>query len=287
MTPMSFPGSLSIGRDAVVGTILNSTSQNAGASASNVTCTIQQITTVNGNVVAGNPKTYQTDVDGIGVRFYITSGWNGSWEQAPTTSSFTVTSGSTAHYVRADLVVTGPISGGTITILPSMTISFTGPCINTLTVTETLVTGTMVTGQACSVTTPAVTVTMQKVAPSDLPSVGATAGNTAFSLGLNCAAGAKVNVTLTDALNPANQSNILTIGGDSAASGVGLRVLFGSSPVSYGPASPLAGTSNQWSVGTASGGAMTVPLIAQYVRTAATLQMGRVSGKALFTMSYQ
>lgn len=181
MTPMSFPGSLSIGRDAVVGTILNSTSQNAGASASNVTCTIQQITTVNGNVVAGNPKTYQTDVDGIGVRFYITSGWNGSWEQAPTTSSFTVTSGSTAHYVRADLVVTGPISGGTITILPSMTISFTGPCINTLTVTETLVTGTMVTGQACSVTTPAVTVTMQKVAPSDLPSVGATAGNTAFS----------------------------------------------------------------------------------------------------------
>ncbi len=32
---------------------------------------------------------------------------------------------------------------------------------------------------------------------------------------------------------------------------------------------------------------MIVPLIAQYVRTSATLQMGRVSGKALFTMSYQ
>jgi type 1 fimbria pilin len=61
----------------------------------------------------------------------------------------------------------------------------------------------------------------------------------------------------------------------------------GSTPVAYGPDSAVVGNMNQWSVGTSTTGAMSIPLTVRYVRTAGAVTLGTVKGSATFTMSYQ
>jgi hypothetical protein len=72
-------------------------------------------------------------------------------------------------------------------------------------------------------------------------------------LDLNCTAGLKVGVTLTDATNPSNTSTTLNLSPDSTATGVGLQILKGSTPIAYGADSPAANNLNQWSAGTLRG----------------------------------
>ncbi|CAD6517849.1 fimbrial protein [Paraburkholderia sabiae] len=283
---LTFPASIAVSRDMPVGTVLSSQAVNVGLSASGVTCNVQKDVTVNGMPVPGNPLIYQTGAHGIGVHFYITSGWNGSWVDAPVSQTLTTPTGSTAHYLRADLVVSGAVSPGTVVSLPSMTVTFSGSCITTVSGTLTLTTGTAITVSSCSVTTPQLTFNLPKVYPKDLANTGATADDTTLPLTLNCPAGVKVAVTITDATTPTNRSTTLTLPRGSA-SGVGLQLLNGSTVIAYGPDSAVAGTTNQWSAGTATGGAMQIPLTARYVRTSGQLTPGSVSGVATFTMSYQ
>lgn len=58
-------------------------------------------------------------------------------------------------------------------------------------------------------------------------------------------------------------------------------------PVAHGLDSAVAGNTNQWLAGTAAGGAMTIPLTVQYVRTTGAPTPGTVKGLATFTMSYK
>lgn len=113
------------------------------------------------------------------------------------------------------------------------------------------------------------------------------AGNTPFSLGLNCSAGTLVNLTLTDATTPSNTSNVLTLGSGATASGVGTQIPNGMTPIVYGADSSAAGNNNQWFAGTANGGPMTLPLNVRYIRTANPITPGKVAGLATFTLSYQ
>ncbi|MDR5838929.1 fimbrial protein [Caballeronia sp. LZ034LL] len=242
---------------------------------------------MNGTLVSGYSNVYQTGVPGIGVHFYITFGFNGGWSDVPTTQTFNVPNSSTTHYTRADLVVTGPVGSGTTSNLPSMLIKFSGSCITTVTATQTLTGSTSVTGNSCSVTTPTLAFTLPRAFSKNLPSAGATTGDTTLPLGLNCPAGVKVGITVTDAVNPANRSSTLSLAANSSAAGVGVQIVNGTTPLSFGPDSAVAGTVNQWIAGTSTGGAMQIPLTARYVRTSGTLVPGSVNGKATFTMSYQ
>ncbi|MEM5434161.1 fimbrial protein [Paraburkholderia diazotrophica] len=287
MPNLVFPASISVSRDAPVGTVLSSQAYNPGLAANGVTCNVQQDVTVNGTPTPGDPFTFQTNVPGIGVRFYITSGWNGGWVQVPVSQSISSPSGGTEHDTRADLVVTGPVSTGSITTLPSMTVKFSGSCITTVTATQSLTPGTAITSNTCSVTTPTLAFPLPKGLSNQLKTAGSTTGDTTVPLGLNCAAGIKVAVTITDATSPQNVTTTLSLAPGSSASGVGLQILNGSTPVGFGPDSAVAGNKNQWSAGTSAGGAMQIPLTARYVRTSGTLVPGSVVGKATFTMSYQ
>jgi type 1 fimbria pilin len=284
---MVLPASLGVSRDQVVGTALSSQTPSVGLAASGLTCNIQKDVTVNGTPVPGDPTTFQTNVPGIGVRFYITSNWNGAWVGVPVSQTLSAQNGSFAHYVRADLVVTGPVSGGTLTTLPSMTVQFSGSCISTVTATQYLTAGSSITSNTCSVITPTLQYQLPRAFSKDLVSAGATTGDTTLPLQLDCAAGVKVAVTITDATAPANRSTTLTLAKGSSASGIGLQILNGSTPVAFGLDSAVAGNTNQWSAGMAAGGAMQIPLTARYVRTSGQLIPGGVSGVATFTMSYQ
>jgi type 1 fimbria pilin len=283
---LPFPATMSTPRDAVVGTLFSPfASSNAGMATSSITCPVTRTTRVNGILVPGTTNVYQTNLSGVGVQFRQTEGWNGGWEVVPTTETFTPpTSGGSQNYVRADLVVTGTVQSGALTTLPTMTESFTGSCFSSVSATFTISPGTTVTATTCTVTS-SPSVKLPPVTVNQLLPVGSTAGSTNFSIGLSCRSVVNVYITLTDATNPANRTNTLTLAPASTAHGVGVQILHSGVPAVFGPDSSVANTPGQWLVGP-SANINGVQLTAQYVSTG-PVSGGSVSALATFTMSYQ
>jgi type 1 fimbria pilin len=241
---------------------------------------------------AGTSGVYPTNIPGLGVRVTLNGNaiW-GIWGTYAAPFSFGVGSSGSFSFggmgITTELVITAPVSlSGTdalsYNVSPWVTIS---PASGgtALTVANLSVTGTLALA-SCSVRTASVSVTLPNVSAGSLNT--GSSGRTPFSLGLNCPNGVKVYVTLTDASNVANTSTTLGLTRNSTAAGVGLQILNGANPIAYGLDSAAAGNTNQWSAGVGAGGAMNIPLIAQYVRTG-TVTTGTVQGVATFTMSYQ
>ncbi|MBP0592720.1 type 1 fimbrial protein [Paraburkholderia sp. LEh10] len=149
------------------------------------------------------------------------------------------------------------------------------------------VTGTAV--PTCSVTTTDVAVSLPMVSRSAFTGVGATAGTTPFGISLNCASNAKPSISLTDAAAPSNQSNVLTLSGDSTAGGLGVQVLYQMQPLPLGPVSYAysgsAPVTNVTSLGTRSGDT-SVAFTARYIQTAPSVNPGTVKAVATFNLSY-
>ncbi|SOE99173.1 Pilin (type 1 fimbria component protein) [Burkholderia sp. OK233] len=274
---------LTIPRNAAVGTVIYTAPPQATipATGTYANCTggsVWAYNVVGATPVIANPPTYATNVPGIGVRYKIDGGyfgptntgtWDGDWGFNNTTFG-------------AELVVTGPVGNGTLdsSVIGTMTLGL-------LTAATLKMTVSSVVASSCSATSSSVAVTLPQAYSGRLSTTGATTGATPFNLALDCSPGTKVNVTLTDASNASNTSTTLSLAPGSTATGIGLQVLNGSTPIAYGPDSAAAGNQNQWLAGTATGGPMTIPLTAQYVRTPGTVAPGTVKGLATFTMSYQ
>jgi len=139
----------------------------------------------------------------------------------------------------------------------------------------------------CTVTTGNVNVELPTISATSLRTAGATAGKTAFSVGLSCLrSNSSVYVTLTDATTSGNRTDLLTLAGDATARGIGIRIRRSSNvPVSFGPDSSDAGNPNQWLVGVARTTA-SIPMTAEYVATD-NVTPGNVRALATFTMNYQ
>ncbi|RFU48728.1 fimbrial protein [Paraburkholderia sp. DHOC27] len=245
---------------------------------------------------------YQTAVPGLGIRYIFNS------SQCSATN-VTMTNGTAAvpcvfngpvggafmpasMTVTAQLVVTGHIQGGisTLNTAPEVMITFVNSDSPTAWGQGWLYTGNAtgtITQATCSVNQQGVAVSLPGVGTGALSSgVGATAGATSFSLSFSCSPGAKVYITLTDNVNPANQSNTLKLTADSTAQGVGVQVLNSGSPVSFGPDSSTVGNKNQWLIGSSPSGPLQVPLVARYISTG-KVSAGTVRALATFTMAYQ
>lgn len=144
---------------------------------------------------------------------------------------------------------------------------------------------------ACTVTQSSVNVAMPSTGARSLSTVGATAGNAPFFIDLNCESGAKPQISLGDATTPSNQTTDLSLAPGSTASGVGVQVLYGASPVTFAPAPYTSNSSgtltpNLINLGPRSG-VTHVPFSARYVRNSASLTPGSVKALAIFTMLYQ
>jgi type 1 fimbria pilin len=300
-------GNVNLPRDAAVGAVVASIQfpYDAALSHQNFDCGSDVLTTLSfamsGSEASGS---YPTNIPGLGIRVYVWS--NTSYYTTPTvptltpnswTYSYTASSsGDGSAYgtgylqIRIDLVITGPVDLGatnslTYSVAPWGTVQ-TADGTSRLPLSYLSVIGT-VASQSCTVTTPLVEVTLPNVLGKDLTTAGMTAGATPLAIDLNCPAGANVFVTLTDASNPANLTNIAALAPESSARGVGLQVLNGTTAVAFGPDSAEANNLNQWSAGRAAGGVTHIPLSAQYIRTSGPLVPGSVKGKITFTMSYQ
>ena len=295
-------GPYSVPRDAAVGSQV--ASSQATATASRVTCALIETATVNGTEIAAGTGIYQTSVSGIGVSFYVVSG---AGQTLITSANGGYTSGTISAPgngplpgIQANMVVTGQVvSGYSLASLPSVTVTFTptGSCSGSPGIVNTLATSASnasVVPITCIVTTPSVSVNLPTVSLGALSAVGNTAGDTSFPIGLSCASGANVYITLTDTTTPANTSTLLTLASNSTAQGIKLRVINSSGPVAFGPDSAAAGTTHQWLIGPSST-VNGVPLTVQYYRddtnpsgtASATLSAGSVHAQATSTMSYQ
>lgn len=142
------------------------------------------------------------------------------------------------------------------------------------------------TARTCTVTNPNITVSLADVSIARLRVVGSSAGSTAFSIALQCETGGMIYITLTDATNPGNVTDVLSLTADSTATGVGIRIRNPSNTlVSFGPDSAVLGNLNQWLAGP-SEATTTIPMTAEYFSTG-TVSAGTVRAVATFTMSYQ
>jgi type 1 fimbria pilin len=295
-------GPYSVPRDAAVGSQVASAL--TAATATGVDCAVIQTATVNGTEISAGSGVYQSSVSGIGVSFYVV---NGAGQTLITSTGGGYTSGTISAPgngalpgIQANLVVTGPVvSGYSLSGLPtvSVTLTPTGSCSWNTPITDTLSTSagnSAVVPITCTVTTPSVSVNLPIVSLSALSTVGKTAGDTHFPIGLSCAAGANVYITLSDTTTPANTSSLLTLASNSTAQGIKLRILNGVGAIDFGPDSAEAGTTHQWLLGNSSS-VNGIPLTVQYYRddtdpsgtSSAGLSAGSVHAQATFTMSYQ
>jgi type 1 fimbria pilin len=253
--------------------------------------------------VSGFSDVYATNVAGLGVRYTFNSAdcqlsnvvmQNGA---ASVSCYVTGTPGQVIQpnlTVTATFVVTGAIASGAslLSTAPSVTTVLTqasapGYSWGKNPLYTGAATGTL-TRATCSVSQADVAVVIPTANTRAFGSgVGAVAGAQPFSLTFDCASGAKVLITLTDSVNPANRSNTLQITADSTAAGLGVQVLNSSgSPVSFGLDSAAPGNPNQWLIGASPNGPLQVPLTARYIRTGA-VSAGTVRALATFTLSYQ
>lgn len=143
------------------------------------------------------------------------------------------------------------------------------------------ITGMSVSVLACSLTTPTVAAPLGNVYATAFTGVGSTTGNVDFNLGLNCAAGTKVNVTMNGTQNTdtANTSVLALTGAGSAgvAKGVGAQILYNNTPLNIGSRLLLK---------TAAGGIETFPFKARYYQTLSNVLPGSANATATLSITY-
>lgn len=294
---ISLPATLSVPRNKPAGTVLYDSDWVSAGSISISCLGTFQVTSGYASpmqLAPGYGNVYQTTVTGIGIK----AGWANWMSGTPSIDSVALASPPVSQAItntnwtpygpmgrfRMQLVVTGPVMPGTVT-LPGL---LGQASYGSLTVNQLMVAGTtQIIAPACTVQNTSVTVNMPKVSASAFPATGSTAGQTGFNISLNCTGPTIVAMTITDATQPGNTSSNLSLASGSSATGVAYQILYNGTPVSYGPDSAEAGNLHQINVGTTSGASnLQIPLAARYIRTN-TVTPGSANANATFTMSYQ
>ncbi len=282
----SFPASLAVPRDKPVGTVLASRTLELGLRLG--LGNYIKRGTVTGRPVSGWSSVFETGVPGIGIKFFNTSwvGETGMTVMPATqyTTQFAPFDG--RDLVQADLVVTGPVSGGRITSPPTLNLSMDG-CSEPLAFSVGVIAGTEIQSQTCSVISKNLTPRLDPISAKDLGAIGAESGNASFSIGLDCSAGARIHGVFTDVTNPGNLSTNLSLTPDSTAKGVQLRIFHEGKAIAFGPQSTQAGAQSQKFLANSVNGRVDIPLTARYVRTGTKVTPGSVRGNAVFTLSYR
>ncbi|MCI2293360.1 MULTISPECIES: fimbrial protein [Enterobacter] len=145
-----------------------------------------------------------------------------------------------------------------------------------------------VTASGCTVGAKSANVELGAIDVHTLPVVGSTSPSGEFTVSLSCDENVAVNAVMTDQTTPSNTSSVVSLTGDSTASGIGVQFYYnGSGPLAMGPDSSAAGTVGQFYIQT-TGAAQTLslPFQAQYIRTG-ELVPGSANALASITFSYQ
>lgn len=134
-----------------------------------------------------------------------------------------------------------------------------------------------VTASGCTVGTKSANVDLGTIDIRTLTTVGSTSPSGAFNVSLTCDANVAVSAVMTDQTTPSNTSSVVTLTGDSTASGVGVQFFYnGAGPLMMGPDSSAAGTTNQFFIqSTTAAQTLSLPFQAQYIRKPANWSPAR------------
>ncbi|VXD00400.1 conserved exported hypothetical protein [Enterobacterales bacterium 8AC] len=146
---------------------------------------------------------------------------------------------------------------------------------------------------ACQVTTAKnVAIPLGEFTLDQLPPVNGNFGEYSSTVELSCDSGVTPWMTISDASNAGNTSNVIKLSPDSTASGVGVQVFYNNQPMAklLGLDSSSKGNPNQFQVNnktTGNGQYVSVPLQFKYIRTEQVVTPGDANAAATVTFSYQ
>lgn len=300
---ITLPSTLTVTRDAPVGTILFDSGWINGGS-TRIYCNAAGSMSFGyaGTMtsVAGQSAVYETGVPGVGIKAAYSNSYGSqpanmgdvnpsagsillAWPRR-VSSDVTSVEYTPAGLYRVQLVVTGQLSPGSRTMtLPSPTaqtvygslltnqVSFSNPTI----ILQTL---------SCTVNTPTVSVPLSSVLVSQFQGIGSTLGTKPFTIDITCPRGITVSYQF-DGTSPSGGGAaglIQNNSGTGMATGVAVQVLKsdGSTPL------PLA---TQLNLGTSvsDNQAMSISLNARYYQAQSNVSPGQVSATGYVTMYYQ
>jgi P pilus assembly protein, pilin FimA len=303
---LSLPASITAPRDRSFGTPLTAwigsgvTRMENSCTASNTTTTYGQargVLTPTGKTLVDGGATYTvyaTSLRGVGLILAAGDYSAAGIPLAPTATDL-VKGWSTFWDANASvrLVATGdPIATGTLAATTVGNFFVGEKSSGTTSATAPIkITSTSLTAQTCSVDAGSVNLSVSlgtTSAPGLAGPVGTTSGNAGFSVRLNCSTGMNVYMTLTDANNLGNTSDVLSLSpSPTQARGVGIQVRRDGTPVRFGPDSSVAGNTNQFSIGASPNGVLTIPFTANYIKTNPVVAPGDANAVATYTFSYQ
>jgi type 1 fimbria pilin len=170
-------------------------------------------------------------------------------------------------YVRGCQSVSGGCNGKQVSTSLGTTLSLNG--------------GAVVSLPTCSINTGSQnqTVVLPAISTNTLTGTGSVSGRTAVPIGLTCQSGANLSLTMTSTQANATAGVMNNLTGTGYATGVGVQLLDQNrTPIPWNTA--LA-------IGVVSAGALNLSYYAQYYETGTSVTIGKVSGKATFTVTYQ
>lgn len=247
-------------------------------------------TVVGGKPISGYTNVYETGVEGIGVQFFGVAYGVSNTQEAPfSESKVSVGPGLEQFFnAAAKLIVTGPVKGGRIDALPTLRVEYKQGSYEAQVYTVTTKAPIIIGSKGCRITTPMIDVPMPRGIITSREVPGSLFGAKSFNIGLaDCSAEVKVYASLTDASNPMNMSETLSLSRDSTAKGVGFRITHEGKVIKFAPDSSAPGTLNQFLVTTNPAASFFIPMEVSYIRTNEAIQPGTAIGNVTLNMSYQ
>ncbi|OWY26978.1 fimbrial protein [Herbaspirillum robiniae] len=299
----TLPATNTVPRDALIGTVIASNPITVDISGV-ATCTTQTPQIIVKTLVPGAVYDRTTGIYnlpgnvGVGFRIYV---GNDVWGDNNYTYPGTGTGGMPLPNVisrqhRLELVKTAAIITSPFTFNAQWLINESGDGTEFMAWRLDSPATVTVTNRTCALVGSSVqNISLGNAEARRFGAVGSTAsGSAPISVRLNCSSYlGNVHATFTDALQPSNRSDVLTIAGTAgAARGVGVQLSFGDQIIRYGADSSVAGNANQISLFNSTGSeadaaARDVAFTARYVKTANTVTPGPVVARTTLTFSYQ
>lgn len=236
-----------------------------------------------------NMGIYDTGIPGIGMTIYSYNSIGGNVPQSNSVNTPWIIQQNSTYLISlikiGDITADGQIPAGPV-ILRS-TIPDHGN-LNVLNVRLARPLNVTILRPTCAVNRPHFTVDLGEVSVTDFNASGRTQPKDS-SIALTCTGGTSttnVHVTLTDANNPGNTSNQLSLSPDSDAQGIALELTNRYGLVNFGPDLAGIGNPGQWFDGAAGVGNYSIPLTVNYVRLPGPIKAGTANAGVTYTLNY-
>ncbi|MCO5397573.1 fimbrial protein [Ralstonia soli] len=222
---------------------------------------------------------YATNVTGVGIRIEATGGTAypiAAFTTDARGAGYFMNGGRVASYT-VTLIKTGPVRAGTIT--SGAIGSFWWDRAQVLQLSLGRNTAITAPAPTCTVGTTSVNIPLGDVAASSFANVGATSPiSHPANISLSCANNPRVTMTLQGTQAPGGPDTTVALSGAGAAQGVGVQVLYNSTPMVVNSTTPTL-------VDVSAAASVTVPISARYYRTGA-ITAGRANASPTLRFDY-